>query len=316
MLSITVTSRNDDHGGGQIERFDTFLHGLAQYRQRLGADWELVICEWNPPPDRPRLHEALDFPASLPWRIYTVSTETHALYPCSDAVPVLFQFGQNAAIRRAQGEWVLSCSQDLVFSDRLARFLAHENLSERAFYRANRVDSTLRAVTGDDVAGWVAQLGAAHKRTAAFEPGKMQLHTRACGDFVLMHISAWWGIRGFVEVPLFGIYLDGLVLHMAHAAGLTQQVLDPWRCVHHIDHDEQGVKIRERFPHIDYELYQALCRVALRDREKMHFNNDDWGLAAFDEIAEADNVWELTPPADGATWTPLARLEDYVQSKG
>ena len=62
-LSVVATARNDDHGGNLLGRMQTFVNALlAQCREHQLAA-ELILVDWNPPPDRPPLHEALRWPA-------------------------------------------------------------------------------------------------------------------------------------------------------------------------------------------------------------------------------------------------------------
>ena len=55
LLSVVVVSRNDDHGGNLLYRMQMFVSGFLEQAKRYALSSELVIVEWNPPPDRPRL---------------------------------------------------------------------------------------------------------------------------------------------------------------------------------------------------------------------------------------------------------------------
>ena len=61
-LSVVVTSRNDGHGGNPLERLQAFVNTFDAQCRRFGLDAELIIVEWNPPVDRPRLHEIVTAP--------------------------------------------------------------------------------------------------------------------------------------------------------------------------------------------------------------------------------------------------------------
>src|SRR5437762_13916644 len=63
LLSVVVTSRNDDHGGSLLRRMQTFVNCLVGQCKRHRLSAELVVVEWNPPADRPRLARALRWPA-------------------------------------------------------------------------------------------------------------------------------------------------------------------------------------------------------------------------------------------------------------
>ncbi len=64
-LSLVVTARNDDHGGNLLDRMQAFVSGWISQARRYSIPSELIIVEWNPPPDRPRLAEALEWPSDL-----------------------------------------------------------------------------------------------------------------------------------------------------------------------------------------------------------------------------------------------------------
>ena len=54
-LSVVVTSRNDDHGGDPLKRLQAFINCFDAQCCRTGLDAEVIIVEWNPPPDKPRV---------------------------------------------------------------------------------------------------------------------------------------------------------------------------------------------------------------------------------------------------------------------
>src|SRR5205823_4354337 len=61
-LSVVTTARNDNHGGDLLYRIGVFVNGLVAQCDRHRIQAELVIVEWNPPTDRPRLADALAWP--------------------------------------------------------------------------------------------------------------------------------------------------------------------------------------------------------------------------------------------------------------
>lgn len=62
-LTIVAASRNDDHGGCLLRRMQLFVSGLLEQCRRYQLSAELVLVEWNPPVDRPRLADALSWSA-------------------------------------------------------------------------------------------------------------------------------------------------------------------------------------------------------------------------------------------------------------
>ena len=64
-LSLVVTARNDDHGGNLLGRMQAFVSGWIEQARRYQIPSELIIVEWNPPPARPGLIDALRWPDDL-----------------------------------------------------------------------------------------------------------------------------------------------------------------------------------------------------------------------------------------------------------
>ena len=142
-LSIVATSRNDDHGGDLLRRMQIFVDGLLAQCHRHGLDAELVLVEWNPPADRPRLAAALRWPADVGperVRIIEVPSERHRQLRHADALPLFQMIAKNVGIRRSRGRFVLATNVDILFSDELMRFLAARELDPGRMYRIDRHD--------------------------------------------------------------------------------------------------------------------------------------------------------------------------------
>lgn len=280
MLSIVTVSRNDDHGGNLLYRLQTYIDCLTEYRQLLNWNLELVIVEWNPPEDTSSLGKVLRIPPGLSVRIITVPSIIHQRFENWEILPIFLGVAYNAGIRKAKGEWVLTTTQDLVFSERLARFLANENLCGQTFYRVSRHDITESEVLGDNIEEKVNYCAGHVWRIREYHPEQL-LHTHAAGDFILMHCDAWNNLRGYPEWPVLGTYLDGLVLHSAYALGLRQISFDHSRCIYHIAHEDQGVDGRHKIlPNIDYgTMYKQLCYSILSNTQPLKVNGEAWGLA-------------------------------------
>lgn len=143
-LSVVATARNDNHGGNMLRRMQIFVNGLIEQSRRYQLDTELVIVEWNPLPDRPRLSEVLTFPVEgspCVVRIVEVSPELHQQLRYSQSLPLFQMLAKNVGIRRAQGEFVLATNIDLLFSDELFSFLAARQLQPGKSYRIDRHDA-------------------------------------------------------------------------------------------------------------------------------------------------------------------------------
>jgi hypothetical protein len=142
-LSVVVTARNDDHGGNPLQRMQMFIDSLLEQCDRHRLPSELVIVEWNPPDDRPRLGDALRWPRTAGYctvRIIEVPNDLHARLAHAESLPLFQMIAKNVGIRRSRGEFVLVTNIDLLFDDRLVRRLAARRLRPERLYRVDRYD--------------------------------------------------------------------------------------------------------------------------------------------------------------------------------
>ena len=143
-LSVVVTARNDDHGGNLLGRMQAFVNGWIGQARRYQIPSELIVVEWNPPPDRPHLREAFDWPEDLgpcEIRFIEVPTELHRRYAHAEALALYQMIAKNVGIRRARGRFVLATNIDILFSSELAAFFAEQRLEPGRMYRIDRHDA-------------------------------------------------------------------------------------------------------------------------------------------------------------------------------
>lgn len=155
-VSIVVCARNDDHGGDLLRRMQIFVDGLVEQAWRHRLSGELIIVEWNPPVDRPRLIDALQWPQETGpcrVRIIEVSAAIHRRYRYADRLGLFQMIAKNVGIRRARGRFVLATNIDLLFSDALVRFLATGSLNTKCMYRIDRFDVSADVPLGAPVSG-------------------------------------------------------------------------------------------------------------------------------------------------------------------
>lgn len=271
-LSIVATARNDDHGGNLLGRMQLFVDSLADQAARHDMNAELVIVQWNPPDNRPRLADALRWPttiSSLPTRIITVPASVHEQFEHHDRLPLFQMIGKNVGLRRARGEFLLATNVDILLHDDLAKRLAKRTLLTDRMYRADRHDVPQNVPTNLTPAQrlqWCkanvhrinSREGSLDVHTGAFyrmlwAPSlrvrlvemlqdlraiptvtRRRLHTNACGDFTMMHRSLWKAVGGYMQWPMYSMHMDYLLCHQAVAAGATECVL-PEPC-YHVDH--------------------------------------------------------------------------------
>jgi hypothetical protein len=142
-LSVVATARNDDHGGNPLYRTQLFINGLVEQSDRFKVRTELVLVEWNPSTDRPRLTEALEWPRGkghCTIRVIEVPHELHSQLEYSDRLPLFQMIGKNVGIRRARGEFVLATNIDILLSNELMRYIAARRLRRGHVYTTDRYD--------------------------------------------------------------------------------------------------------------------------------------------------------------------------------
>jgi hypothetical protein len=142
LLSVVVTSRNDDHGKNLLYRMQQFINGFVEQCKSHNLRAELIIVEWNPPDDTPPLSQALFFPedkGSCTIRIIQVPKEVHVKLEHADKIPLFQMIGKNVGIRRAAGQFILATNIDILFSTPLIQYLKTQ-LKMNRLYRVDRLD--------------------------------------------------------------------------------------------------------------------------------------------------------------------------------
>lgn len=276
-LSFVIPARNDRDD----PRLQICVSGLQTQIERHGLDAEIIVVDWNPPPDRPKLAEIL----SGPLRVIEVPPDVHNRYENSDKLAMYAYIAINTGILRAKGEFILPSSQDLLYSDELMQFLASERLDERKMYRANRYDVDRHVpypATLNEQLTYCCQNVLLVKKK---RKGRL-LHTSACGDFTLLSREAWHWLRGFPEYDGYHVHLDGILMYIAHRSGYREKILRfP---LYHIDHDSlwkpKKGRLRELgIPFISLKAKHAWIDEIMREEELiLLYNDENWGLGDLD----------------------------------
>jgi hypothetical protein len=141
-LSVVVATRNDDHGGDPLKRLQAFINTFAAQCRRASLDAEVIVVEWNPPADRPRVSELCRVPmdAPFPVRFVEVPAQLHQRLRFSSVLPLFQMIAKNVGIRRANGRFVLATNIDIIFSNELVEHLASRCLTPGQLYRVDRHD--------------------------------------------------------------------------------------------------------------------------------------------------------------------------------
>jgi hypothetical protein len=277
-LSVVATSRNDEHGGHLGARMQLFVDGLADQAGRFRLPLELILVEWNPPPDRPPLVDAIRWTMNgfFQPEVITVPPEIHHAYPHAVGLPLFQMIGKNVGIRRSRAPYVLATNIDILLSDELFEFLK-SRLRPNTMYRVDRHDvqaaldgpelptpaecRALPVIREHRVDGLRYPSGRPPARNPVrapdgFAPGRLfrelrragasavdrlvlpRLHTSGCGDFTLTSRDIWFAIHGYLEWPAYSWHLDGLALFQAYAGGAEMVNLAPPMVAYHLEHGE------------------------------------------------------------------------------
>jgi hypothetical protein len=299
-LSIVVVARNDNYGGDFAARMQAFVTTTVELCDREGLDAELIVVEWNPPPDRAPLRQAIAWrqSARCAIRILTVAADLHQALANPARLPLFEFIGKNSGIRRARGAFVLSTNPDVIFSAELVAFLAGRTLRRGCFYRIDRRDVKAplppRLTTDQILAYCRANVIRVHRYWASNErrplleswptikfflvglrdspPGSV--HTNAAGDFTLMHRDHWHSVGAYPELESKGRahHIDSVLVYTASANGLRQIILGGRRRLYHQDH---GRVEPAKPPSEEVARALAALRTGLPPPQR---NEVNWGL--------------------------------------
>jgi hypothetical protein len=158
-LSVVIAARNDNHGGDMLVRLQAFLDCWIAQARRYGLSSEIVVVEWNPPPDRRRLIDDLRWPddsSPCEIRFVEVPREVHERFPHANAIVLHQMIAKNVGIRRARGRFVLVTNLDIILSPALMQFLAERRLEPGTIYRLDRHDIASNLPKDGEVDGILA----------------------------------------------------------------------------------------------------------------------------------------------------------------
>ena len=233
-LSIVVTGRNDGYGGDFNARF---LRTLAFNHVRLaerGVAYEIVLVEWAPPADRPRLaavvREALPSLGNA-LRVILVDPRYQSACTLNPRLAYLEYLAKNVGIRRAHGSVILATNTDIYLSRGVVDALAAGSVEPRTVYRATRIDVKLGA--DESQVHW--DLLEDPRNQTTYKTIQPPLYSGGSGDFILLDRESFHGLRGFNEVyRLARVGVDVNFLVKAYSSGY--RIADIGAPVYHTSH--------------------------------------------------------------------------------
>ena len=234
--------RNDDYTSDFVLRVKRATSCLVRQLQGAAIESELILVEWNPPPDRPLIIESLGLlpqGGNVQVRGILVGKEHHHGFLGSHEWGMNPAAAANVGLRRAQGRFISPKAADTYLSDDLVATLARRDLSDDAMYRCDRHDvavsqSDLEELDDAALLARLKSLDSTRHERLENPPGWRirNLHTNACGDFLLMGRKMWHAVRGFpLDNTVLSLDCDSLIMHQAAALGLREVCLPPSCCV-------------------------------------------------------------------------------------
>ena len=205
-LSVVMAGRNDDYGGGDyLRRMNQCLRSVAP----LGC--EIIMVEWNPPPDRTSLVHVIEVKGV---RVITVDPELCSQMHGADLMPMFEYRAKNVGIRRAKGDWILVMNSDIQLTPEMRERLDKGIFDRYAIYRCLRQD---------------------------MHNGEIVQTTDGPGDFVLMHKHRWHELRGYLDLVSY-THIDSLLYLTAQDLKIPIETLKEF--VIHEEHDRSDHKSR------------------------------------------------------------------------
>jgi hypothetical protein len=237
-VSFVSYFRNDSYTSDFELRVRRATSFLVHQLQRAAIESELILVEWNPPSDQPLIIESL---GSLPQggcvqiRGIIVGEEHHHKFIGSREWGMNPAAAANVGLRRAQGRFVTPKAADTYLSDEIIAAIARRDLHENGLYRCDRCDVSLSVRDLQELkdAALLARLESLDSTRLSRMPHPPQwhirdLHTNACGDFLLMSRNTWHSVRGFpLDDTVLSLDCDSLIMHAAVALGSHEICLPP-----------------------------------------------------------------------------------------
>lgn len=228
-----------------LRRLQFTIDILSEQINNQEIESELIIVEWNPVVDKPRLSEALQFSQIsdfLTIRIIEVPSEIHRRYKGSDAHPMHVAAAFNAGLFRARGEFSVIRMSDVIWSTQLLEEIANKSLTKGTKYRCTRVDVDSSILDIDNTDSYsVEKYCESHikmvmKKMRYHVSGLPPLRLNSDGDFQMISTDCFRELRGYLEIDdVNSANVDGLLEHCAYAAGLGDEPWENYR-LYKIDH--------------------------------------------------------------------------------
>ncbi len=237
-VTFVTFFRNDGYTDDFDLRVRQATRFLVRQLQRFGIDSEIILVEWNPPAGDALLIDSL---GPLPQggcvqvRGIVVGKEHHQGFRGAHEWGMHPAAAANVGLRRARGQYVSPKAADSYLSDEIVAVLARRDLAGNTMYRCDRHDvvlGTSELLEADDTA-LLSRLQSLESTPHEYLPPPphwhiRDLHTNACGDFLLMSGALWQSMGGYpLDDTVLSLDCDSMIMHAAAARGVREVCLPP-----------------------------------------------------------------------------------------
>ena len=240
-ISIALFGRNDNYGKKYLEKFEYSIRSIQ--RSLEGIDYEIVLLDYNPPKDKPRLSEC--FPNSKYPRIKHVvfSHEDHLEFIESHIkakaklldndgkkilakeiykIDFIIAFAMNLSIKYSSGDYVLSTGTDNIFPIQFGEFI--NKLEPNILYRTwmYRIHNNIKKIKEVPFGKFdeIKKQTIVKKVVFKFHQKRSGTIWSSAGNFLLMDKNSWNEVGGYI--PTINPRLpmgDGQVIFNSIACG-------------------------------------------------------------------------------------------------
>ncbi len=320
-VSFVTFGRNDDYTPDFAQRFEKVVSTLAAQLDRARVESEIVIVEWNPPAGRPLLLDLLagqqrhDF---VSIKGYVVGANFHAGFEGSQERGMHAGECWNVGIRRARGRFVTPKASDTFFSPQLIELIAQRDLRSDEMYRADRYDVAVPAdFWSADGEAWIAQLDSLPAERNAYLRQMdywqlRDLHSNACGDFLLMASEVWHRLRGHpLDKSVLMLDGDSLVLHAAAGLGIRERRWAPPAKIYKPSranlNNARITTVWQQWQRVLEALLKRVGGPALAHQARMHFDYPRRRIRGIDSVLGPSIERNFVRPA--SLWAKGVRPE-------
>lgn len=310
LITFVGYARNDNYAANFLDRLQLTIRTLAQQAADFRISIEFLLVEWNPPAEGQSLADVLAVGGDNPYfrcTVITVPPAYHSGFVGADEKGFHPSRALNVGYRRAQGQFVSPLSSDVILTDAVFDYISHQGLDETCVYRLDRYDvetSALPAFSRDRESRRTMQKNLGRQVIHHHDNhgthirdiyGIPDLHTNACGDFLLAPNWAWQKIHGVPEdCDVTCLDIDSIALHALVFAGCRQVILPDSCRLYKFTHPNAGYRQRVKPLRYGWRKWlekaintlvpgrwnkatlRGLCNVPIRQTAGMKFASDSF----------------------------------------